>query len=503
MLKGIILVPLLHVFCIGFQHQVYEIHTITLVSQYQVFTFILSTESDLNMDKKGKILIVDDNQSVLSSLQLLLSDRFEHVECLKNPELISRTIEKQDFDVVLLDMNFSAGVNTGNEGLFWLKNILDHDKTLSVVLLTAYGSIDLAIKAVKLGAVDFVVKPWDNKKLLATLNSALRLRTSAVELRELKQKQKQINRTHIRKTKIFRSNSIVMQELYGQFEKIIHTDVNVLILGESGTGKEILAQEIHSQSHRRDEAFIGVDLGAVSETVFESELFGHMRGAFTDAKDDRMGRVQVASGGTLFLDEIGNVPLSLQVKLLTLLQNRTVTPIGADHPVAVDIRLVCATNMDLESMIQEGTFREDLFYRINTIQLTIPSLRERSEDIPDFAYFFLQHYQDKYLKENLGFIKDALDKMRAYSWPGNVRELKHAIERAVILSDSKTLKAEDILMKEKRPVTAVTQKPTLEFAEKEIIRTALQNHVGNISHAAKELDITRQTLYAKIHKYGL
>ena len=457
----------------------------------------------LAKDKKGKILLVDDNQSVLNSLKLLLSDRSEYLECLRGPEQIPGALKKHEFDVVILDMNFSAGVNSGDEGLLWLKKILNHDAAISVVLLTAYGSIDLAIKAVKMGAVDFIVKPWDNKKLLATLSSALRLRESAIELRDLKKKQKQINRTHIRNGNILQARSPEMKSLNEQIDKIVLTDVNILILGESGTGKEVLAQELHRRSNRRDGAFISVDLGAVGETVFESELFGHKRGSFTDAKEDRMGRVQVASGGTLFLDEIGNVPFSLQAKLLTLIQNKTFTPIGVDHPVPVDIRLICATNMDLEDMVSEGLFREDLFYRINTIQLTIPALRERTTDISAFAHFFLKHYQEKYQKEKLEFTRETLEKVTGYSWPGNIRELKHAIERAVIMSDSCTILPEDILLAEKRQSPLLIRKPTLDFVEKETIKAALQNNLGNISHTAKELSITRQTLYAKIYKYGL
>lgn len=455
------------------------------------------------MNKKGRILLVDDNQSVLNSLSLLLSDRYEFVASLKKPELIPETIRKNRFDVVLLDMNFSPGVDSGNEGLYWLKEILKHDSSISVVLLTAYGSIDLAIKAIRLGAIDFVVKPWDNQKLLATLNSALRLRLSALELRELKVRQKQINRSQGIKQDIFCSRSPEMQDLYRQIEKIAKTDINVLVLGESGTGKEVLAQEIHLRSARQDEPFVAVDLGSVGEMVFESELFGHKKGSFTDAREDRMGRVQVASGGTLFLDEIGNVPLALQAKLLTLIQSKTITAVGADHSVPVDVRLICATNMNLPGMIQEGRFREDLFYRINAIQLEIPPLRERPEDIADFALFFLQRYQNKYLKEGLEFSSRTLDEMSAYSWPGNIRELKHAVERAVILSESKLINPEDIIVKEKLKPIGRIQKPTLETAERELIRLALENNLGNISHTARELQITRQTLYAKIHKYGL
>lgn len=455
------------------------------------------------MDKENKILLVDDNKSVLNSLQLFLGDKFSHIKCLTNPELIPGELKKEDYDLVVLDMNFSAGVNSGNEGLFWMKEVLKHDKDISVVLLTAYGSIDLAVKAVKLGAVDFILKPWENKKFLATLSSALKLRSSVKELNELKQKQKQINKSQCKELDTLEAGSTKMKDLYGQLDKIVQTDVNVLILGESGTGKEVLAKEIHRRSGRREEPFISVDLGALGESVFESELFGHKKGSFTDAKEDRMGRVQVASGGTLFLDEIGNVALAQQAKLLNLIQNRTVTPIGRDHPIPVDIRLICATNQELENMIIEGGFREDLFYRINTIELTIPPLRERLEDILEFAQFFLEKYQAKYLKEDLQFSDDAKQKMSLYPWPGNIRELKHIIERAVILSSSIILYPDDLILADKRKSPTLVKNPTLDNVEKAAVEAALKNNKGNISHTAKELNITRQTLYAKIQKHGL
>ncbi|MFC2097535.1 sigma-54-dependent transcriptional regulator [Bacteroidota bacterium] len=454
--------------------------------------------------EEGKILIVDDNRSVLNSLKLFLEDEFKYVETTTNPNTLPSLLQKGNIDVVLLDMNFSAGRNTGNEGLFWLKEILKYDATVSVVLITAYGNIELAIKAIKEGAVDFVIKPWDNKMLLSTLQTALKLRRSTLEVKDLKYKQKQLNRNLNEKYNVFRSNSPKMLEIYDTLGKISKTDVNVLILGENGSGKEIIAREIHSMSMRNDEAYISVDLGAIGESLFESELFGHKKGAYTDAKEDRMGRIEIASGGTLFLDEIGNVPVSLQVKLLTLLQNREVIPLGSNTPVPIDIRLVCATNMNLNEMVNEKLFREDLLYRINTIQIEIPPLRERKEDIPPLTDYFLKQFSDKYLKSGLKINSDAYAKLEEYQWPGNIRELKHTVEKAVILSDSKLLKPENFYFNVKaKEKYLLKERVTLEESEKLVISRALKNNNGNISHTARELNIRRQTLYAKIQKYGL
>lgn len=459
---------------------------------------------NIMIEKEGKILIVDDNRSVLNSLKLFLEDEFKSVETTANPNSLPSLIQKDNIDIVLLDMNFSAGRNTGNEGLFWLKELLKYDESISVVLITAYGNIELAIRAIKEGAVDFVVKPWDNKRLLTTLNTALKLRRSAIEVRGLKQKQKQFNRNLVESKNIFRSNSPKMLEIYDTIEKISGTDVNVLILGENGSGKEIIAKEIHRRSKRNEEAYISVDLGAIGDTLFESELFGHKKGAFTDARDDRMGRIEIASGGTLFLDEIGNIPVSLQVKLLTLLQKREVIPLGSNTSISIDIRLICATNMDLNDMVNNKLFREDLLYRINTIQIEIPPLRERKEDITDFADYFLKQYSEKYLKQGMKIVSDSYDKLVEYKWPGNIRELKHTIEKAVILSDSKLLKPDSFYFStQRKELNLFKERMTLQESEKILISKALKNNKGNISHTAKELNIRRQTLYAKIQKYGL
>ena len=489
--------------CALFTHLLCEFHTVYL--NIKISGLILATLILLIMiEKEGKILIVDDNRSVLNSLKLFLEDEFSSVETTTNPNVLPSLIQKGDVDVVLLDMNFSAGRNTGNEGLFWLKEILKYDESISVILITAYGNIELAIKAIKEGAVDFVVKPWDNKRLLSTLQTALKLRRSSIEVRDLKKKQKQLNRDLTERQNVFRSNSPKMLEIYDTIEKISKTDVNVLILGENGSGKEIIAKEIHNLSIRKDETYISVDLGAIGETLFESELFGHKKGAFTDAKEDRMGRVEIASGGTLFLDEIGNVPVSLQVKLLTLLQNRELIPLGANTPVSIDIRLICATNMNLNEMVNEKLFREDLLYRINTIQIEIPPLRERKEDIPSMTDYFLKQFSDKYLKSGLKINSDAYAKLVEYQWPGNIRELKHTVEKAVILTDSKLLKPENFYFNVKvKEKDLLKERITLEESEKAVIGRALKNNKGNISHTAKELNIRRQTLYAKIQKYGL
>lgn len=455
-------------------------------------------------EKEGEILIVDDNRSVLNSLKLFLEDEFESIETTSNPNNIHSLVQNGNFDVILLDMNFSAGRNTGNEGLFWLKEILKFDESVCVVLITAYGNIELAIKAMKEGATDFVVKPWDNNRLLSTLQTALKLRKSNIEVKELKQKQKQLNRDLGEKHKVFRPCSIKMQDIFKTIEKVSSTNVNILILGENGTGKEIVAQEIHRNSLRKDEAFISVDLGSIGESLFESELFGYKKGAFTDAKEDRMGRVEVASGGSLFLDEIGNIPVSLQTKLLTLLQNRELTPVGSNQPVPIDIRLICATNKDLYEMVDNNLFREDLLYRINTIQIEIPSLRERKEDISPFANYFLKQFSDKYNKSGMKITTDGYDKLVEYPWPGNIRELKHTIEKAVILSSSKLLKSENFYFNLKvKDMGILNSGITLQESEKMHISRALKNNKGNISHTAKELNIRRQTLYAKIQKYGL
>lgn len=397
--------------------------------------------------KKGNILIVDDNKNVLSALRILLSDYFENIVLLTSPNTLMSELRDKNPDVVLLDMNFSAGINSGNEGLFWLSEIKKADEELPVVLFTAYADIDLAVKALKGGATDFVVKPWDNAKLLATLQSAYSLRQSRKEVKKLREKQSVLNRDIQKEEDICWGKSPAMQRLLTMIKKVAVTDANVLITGENGTGKELIAKMIHRYSPRAAETLIIVDMGAVTETLFESELFGHVKGAFTDAKADRSGKFEAADGGSLFLDEIGNLSYPLQAKLLSALQTRHITRVGSNKSISVDIRLISATNKNLFKSVKKGEFREDLLYRINTIHLEVPPLRERREDIPQLADFFLRRLARKYGKSDLKLGEKTLCKLESYAWPGNVRELEHAIEKAVILSDNQELQPNDFYMR--------------------------------------------------------
>jgi len=448
----------------------------------------------------GKILIIDDNKSVLSALEILLQFEYKTVKTIANPNLISSFKDLTNFDVVLLDMNFSAGVNTGNEGLFWLREVKKKAPEISVIMMTAYGAVDLAVQALKEGATDFILKPWNNEKLLATLKSAYSLRKSQKEIKELKQQEHNLKQ-HINQDKNFIiGNSKALTAVLNLTRKIAKTDVNVLITGENGTGKELIARELHRMSKRRDEVFIGVDMGSISETLFESELFGHLKGAFTDAKEDRAGKFEAANGGTLFLDEIGNLSLQTQAKLLSVIQNRVVVRVGSNKPIPVDIRLVCATNCNLEKMVSEGLFREDLLYRINTIHIQVPSLRERNGDIIVLADFYLKKFALKYDKQGLRINQAAQEKLIKHSWPGNVRELQHTIERTVILSEDKVLKPADFLVSTKTSAHIDTAPSTLDEMEQRMIVEALQKHNGNYSAAANQLGISRQTLYNKLKK---
>lgn len=453
--------------------------------------------------KKGSILVVDDNKNIINALRILLGSYFEEVHTLPSPNALIYTIKEKSPDLILLDMNFSAGINSGNEGLFWLTEIKKHDPDLPVVLFTAYADIDLAVSALKEGASDFVVKPWDNAKLIATLQSALSLRQSRKEVKKLREKQDVLNQELNKDDDICWGKSPAMQELLSLIKKVAQADVNVLITGENGTGKEVIAKKIHHLSPRAKETLVIVDLGAITETLFESELFGHTKGAFTDAKADRAGKFEAADGGTLFLDEIGNLSYTLQAKLLTAIQSRQVTRVGSNKPVAVNIRLVCATNRDLLKSVKDGEFREDLFYRINTIQIEVPSLRNRKEDIPQLAEFFLKKFSKKYNKQNLEISNKALQKLQSYSWPGNVRELQHAIEKAVILSDGHELQPSDFFIQISQDEDMPMDSVSLEDMEKRMIERSLKKHDNNISNVASELGITRPTLYSKMKKYGL
>ena len=450
--------------------------------------------------KTGSILIVDDNKNVLSALRMLLERYFEAVWLLSSPITLVRTLQEKAPDVVLLDMNFSAGINTGNEGLYWLSEIKKADSEIPVILFTAYADINLAVEALKKGASDFVVKPWDNAKLIATLQAALELRQSKKEVKKLREKQSLLNHDRNKEEDACWGNSIVMQNLLAVIRKVAQTDANVLITGENGTGKELIACKIHNSSPRAGETLAIVDLGSITETLFESELFGYVKGAFTDAKTDRAGKFEAADKGSLFLDEIGNLNYSLQAKLLTALQSRQVTRVGSTKPLPVDIRLISATNKDLFRAVAKGEFREDLLYRINTIHIEAPPLRSRKEDIPLLAEFFLRRFSRKYNKIELVFSHKALQKLENYAWPGNVRELEHAVEKAVILSDSDTLQSEDFHTRNTKERDTVPV--SLEEMEREMIGNALQKHGENISAVADELGITRPTLYNRMKKYG-
>jgi DNA-binding NtrC family response regulator len=455
-------------------------------------------------EKTGNILIVDDNASVLKSLELYLKHYFQSIKTLNSPNQIPFLLSTEDIDIIMLDMNFTAGINTGNEGIFWLRKILKQDPAVVVIMITAYGDIELAVKAIREGATDFITKPWDNQKLLATLQAALKLRLSNKEIRKLKLKQKQINEDINRNYGQIIGESDVMQDLYKTIAKVAKTEANILLMGENGTGKELIAREIHRQSKRSQRDFMSVDLGALSETLFESELFGHTKGAFTDARDDRIGRFEAASGGTLFLDEIGNLNFSLQAKLLSAIELKKITPVGTNKVIPVDVRIISATNKDLPSMVTDSLFREDLFYRLNTVQINIPPLRERENDIILISEFYLGQFAAKYDRLPLKFTSGALEKLKRHSWPGNIRELRHTIEKAVILCDSDVLTPRDFSFAAERDIrTDLDKSISLEEGEKFIINNALLKNNRNISEAAKELGIGRQTLYRKIEKYGL
>jgi len=456
------------------------------------------------MSKKGKLLIVDDNEELLFALHLFLQSHFNSIDTIKNPNSLLSKIRETDYDVILLDMNFKAGINSGNEGLYWLTQILEQDKNACVVLITAYGDIELAVRAMQNGAIDFIQKSWDENHILSTLLKAYKLRCSKLEIKTLKTKQKQLNKEINKNSSFVKGKSDAMLQVFKTVEKVSVTDANILITGENGTGKEVIAREIHLQSNRKDQVFIHVDLGAISESLFESELFGSKKGAFTDAKEDRMGRFELASGGTLFLDEIGNVPLHLQTKLLTAIQSKEIIPVGGNVPVKIDVRIVSATNCNLFEMVNDGLFREDLLYRLNTILIELPSLRNRIEDIEELSSFYLNKFADQYGKGKMSLQKTAINKLTKHSWPGNIRELQHVVEKSVILSDSEKLSADDVLIGEEATKKEIMPE-TLNLVENErfLIEKAIRFTGGNMSLAAKELGINRSTLYDKIKKYDL
>ncbi|MBI9033489.1 MAG: sigma-54-dependent Fis family transcriptional regulator [Bacteroidales bacterium] len=454
----------------------------------------------------AKILIVDDDQDILLAAKLFLKQHFNIVHTEKQPENIPNLLKNESYDLILLDMNFSRESTSGKEGFYWMNKILEHDPSSVVILITGYGDIELAVQGIKEGATNFLLKPWDNKKLLATISTTLHLKQSKEELQDLKNKQRTLIQDQDKGYENLIGSAPSMQKVLATVKKVARTEANVLILGENGTGKELIARAIHKASLRKDKVFIGVDLGAISESLFESELFGFKKGAFTDAKEDRAGRFEAATAGSIFLDEIGNLTLGLQSKLLSVLQNRKVVRLGTNKEIPIDVRLICATNMPLYQMVNEGKFRQDLLYRINTVEIHVPPLRERIEDIPLLMDHFLNIYCKKY-KIPLKRISPATFKrLEKHSWPGNIRELQHAVERAVIMSDNNVLQPDDFFLSTQDN----NQKDSfdnvgfnLEETEKILIRKVIDKYGGNISKAAKELGLTRASLYRRIEKYGL
>lgn len=455
--------------------------------------------------KSGKILIVDDNEDILFALRLLLKSGAEKVETINNPEKIPALMAQEDWDIILLDMNFTKDAISGQEGFDWLYKILAIDPNAVVVFITAYGDAEKAVKAIKEGATDFVLKPWQNEKILATINSAITLRRSKVEAEGLRQKQRQISAVLDQPFKDFIGNSEEMNVVFNTIKKVAATDANVLILGENGTGKELVARALYRNSLRRDEVFISVDLGSIAETLFESELFGHEKGAFTDARQMKQGRFEIASGGTLFLDEIGNLTPQMQTKLLTIIERREVIRVGSNKPLPINVRLICATNNDIHKDVEEGRFRQDLLYRINTVEIHLPPLRDRSGDLLLLAEHFIRIYAKKYKKNIRGLQSASLKKLQQYHWPGNVRELQHSIERAVIMSDTDMLTPEDFNLTSsvKKAGELEITNFNLDEIEKSIIQKVLKNHQGNISQAAQDLGLTRTSLYRRMEKHGL
>jgi len=442
----------------------------------------------------GKILIVDDDMDVLRAARLLLKRHFEQVDFERNPQKIPYLVSNFDYDVILLDMNFTRDLSSGKEGFEWLDRILDLKPQSSVVMFTAYGDVEMAVRAIKAGATDFVLKPWENEKLLATMQAAFNKHRAAT------QKEKPSSNTD---GELITGNSAAMQQVMDTVNRVAATDANILILGENGTGKDMLARHIHHLSQRNKQPFVSVDLGAISETLFESELFGHVKGAFTDAREDRNGRFEEANSGTIFLDEIGNISLPFQAKLLTVLQNRSVTKVGSNKTIPVDVRLICATNRHIQQMASQHLFRQDLLYRINTIEIQLPPLRERVEDIVPLAEHFLQLYRDKYKRTVSSLHESLVQQLKQYDWPGNIRELQHAIERAVILSQGKSLMPKDVFVKSPAKEQELDTGYNLEEMERTIITQAMKKVNGNITEAARELGLSRAALYRRLEKYNL
>ncbi len=455
--------------------------------------------------KTGKILIIDDDEDILQAARLFLKQHAALVHTENKANSIPVMLKNETYDVIFLDMNFAKGATNGQEGFFWLDKILEMDPFAVVVLITAFGDVGMAVRAIKEGATDFVLKPWQNEQFLATFTAAMNLRQSRIETNNLRTRQKQLSADLDQPFHDFIGKSKAIQDVFTSISKVAKTDANVLILGENGTGKELVARALHRQSPKAEEVFISVDMGALSETLFESELFGHVKGAFTDAKENRAGRFEVASGGTLFLDEIGNLPLTLQAKLLGVIETRTVTRLGSNKSVSVDVRLICATNLPIHEKVSANEFRQDLLYRINTVEIQIPALRERSEDISLLVEHFLKIYSKKYHKSQKRMNAGTVKKLEKYHWPGNVRELQHAIERAIIMSETTVLQPTDFFFpsQESKDEGLVFDTYNLEEVEKATIRRVLSRHGGNISQASKELGLSRTSLYRRLEKYGL
>ena len=455
------------------------------------------------MNDGGKILMIDDDEDVLLAAKMLLKKYNHQVIIEKNPNKIPFLLNNDTYDVILLDMNFSKDTTSGKEGFEWLRQIKEKDSDAVVIMITAFGDVEMAVKALKEGATDFILKPWQNEKLIATISTAIKLKKSYNEVDKLRKAKQMLEEQISQPFGNIIGNSAAIKEVFALIDKVAATEANVLILGENGTGKELVARAIHQKSLRKDGSFVTVDMGAITESLFESELFGHKKGAFTDAREDRPGRFELANGGTLFLDEIGNLSISLQSKLLSALQTRKVARVGSNQAVDVDIRLICATNMPVHHLVEEGKFRQDLLYRINTVELYIPPLCDRIEDIELIANHFLNYYTRKYHKQIDSFSTEALAKLKKYPWPGNIRELQHAIERAVIMADSTTLQATDFLFNRRGGVQNDSETLNLDEVEKAAVAKAIQMHGGNISKAAEELGLTRASLYRRMEKYGL
>lgn len=447
--------------------------------------------------------MIDDDEDVLLAAKMLLKKHNFQVIIEKNPNKIPFLLNNDVYDVILLDMNFSKDTTSGKEGFEWLSKIKERDPQAVVIMITAFGDVEMAVRALKEGATDFILKPWQNEKLIATISTAIKLKRSYNEVDKLRKAKQMLEEQISQPFRDIIGTSTTMQEVFDLVDRVAKTAANILILGENGTGKELVARAIHQKSLRKDNSFVAVDMGAITETLFESELFGHKKGAFTDAREDRPGRFELANDGTLFLDEIGNLSLNLQSKLLSALQSRRITRVGANTSVEVNIRLICATNMPVEQMVKDGRFRQDLLYRINTVEIRIPPLCERVDDIPMLANHFLDYYARKYHKDVISLTPEAITKLKRYAWPGNVRELQHALERAVIMADSKTLQESDFLFNRKGDSTPGPDTLNLDEVEKAAVIKALQLHNANISKAADELGLTRASLYRRMEKYGL